>query len=165
MRTCGYDDFHGLWGVDELPIIVGIPLSVVAGVGIINAVNLIDGVDGYSSGYGGTLMLGALMTVLLFYTMSSKQSCEILADKGEGLGASIDMQLYIVIGMGFAVTFGFYKLMKIQQNGGPCDEEGYPQGTRLWHVMKSLGSFSHMEKGCIWRQLTRLVDSRLLGGK
>ena len=104
-------------------------------------------------------MLGALMTVLLFYTMSSKQSCGILADKGVGLGASIDMQLYIVIGMGFAVTFGFYKLMKIQQNGGPCDEEGYPQGTRLWHVMKSLGNFSHMEKGYIWRQLTRLVDS------
>lgn len=62
MRTCGYDDFHGLWGINALPPEFGIPFSVLAGVGIINAVNLIDGVDGYSSGYGGTLMLGALMT-------------------------------------------------------------------------------------------------------
>lgn len=236
MRTCGYDDFHGLWGVDELPIIVGIPLSVVAGVGIINAVNLIDGVDGYSSGYGGTLMLGALMTMLLFYTMSSKENCykldskgiclgafslavlcipvfdtlrvmslrmmrgkspfrpdkthlhHLFIDMGFGhlgaalfilmintmvvlvwlaswkLGASIEVQLYIVIALGFAVTFGFYKLMKIQQNGGACDEEGYPQGTRLWHLMQRVGKFSHREKGPVWRFLTHIVDSRLLGG-
>ena len=46
------DDFHGLWGINALPSEFGIPFSVLAGVGIINAVNLIDGVDGYSSGYG-----------------------------------------------------------------------------------------------------------------
>ena len=46
------DDFHGLWGINALPPEFGIPFSVLAGVGIINAVNLIDGVDGYSSGYG-----------------------------------------------------------------------------------------------------------------
>ena len=280
------DDFHGLWGINALPPEFGIPFSVLAGVGIINAVNLIDGVDGYSSGYGilacicfglmsrnvwdpviqcltliviaallpffmhnvfgrrskmfigdgGTLMLGALMTVLLFYTMSSKENCykldskgiclgafslavlcipvfdtlrvmslrmmrgkspfrpdkthlhHLFIDMGFGhlgaalfilmintmvvlvwlaswkLGASIEAQLYIVIALGFAVTFGFYKLMKIQQNGGPCDEEGYPQGTRLWHMMQRLGAFSHREKGPVWRFLTHIVDSRLLGG-
>jgi UDP-N-acetylmuramyl pentapeptide phosphotransferase/UDP-N-acetylglucosamine-1-phosphate transferase len=280
------DDFHGLWGINALPPEFGIPFSVLAGVGIINAVNLIDGVDGYSSGYGilacicfglmsrnvwdpviqcltliviaallpffmhnvfgrrskmfigdgGTLMLGALMTVLLFYTMSSKENCykldskgiclgafslavlcipvfdtlrvmslrmmrgkspfrpdkthlhHLFIDMGFGhlgaglfilmintmvvlvwlaswkLGASIEAQLYIVIALGFAVTFGFYKLMKIQQNGGPCDEEGYPQGTRLWHLMQRVGKFSHREKGPVWRFLTHLVDSRLLGG-
>lgn len=46
------DSFHGLFGVWGIPKWVAILLSVVAGVGIINAVNLIDGVDGYSSGYG-----------------------------------------------------------------------------------------------------------------
>lgn len=46
------DDFHGLWSINALPPEFGIPFSVLAGVGIINAVNLIDGVDGYSSGYG-----------------------------------------------------------------------------------------------------------------
>ena len=46
------DDFHGLWGIHALEPWVAIPLSVVVGVGLINVMNLIDGVDGYSSGYG-----------------------------------------------------------------------------------------------------------------
>lgn len=45
------DNFHGLWGVDTLPKWIAVPLTVFACVGIINAINLIDGVDGYSSGY------------------------------------------------------------------------------------------------------------------
>lgn len=44
--------FHGLLGIHQISPWVGIPLSLVAGVGIINAINMIDGVDGYSSGYG-----------------------------------------------------------------------------------------------------------------
>ena len=40
------DDLHGLWGINALSPWVGIPLSIFAGVGVINAVNLIDGVDG-----------------------------------------------------------------------------------------------------------------------
>lgn len=45
-------DLHGLFGIHELSPYVGLPLSLFAGVGIINAINMIDGVDGYSSGYG-----------------------------------------------------------------------------------------------------------------
>ena len=45
------DDFHGLWGLGQIPREVAIPLTVFAAVGIINAINLIDGVDGLSSGY------------------------------------------------------------------------------------------------------------------
>lgn len=44
------DDFHGLWGIYRLPDYVAVPLTVVSMVGIINALNLIDGVDGLSSG-------------------------------------------------------------------------------------------------------------------
>ena len=43
--------FHGLWQLNVIPDYISIPLTVVASVGIINAINLIDGVDGYSSGY------------------------------------------------------------------------------------------------------------------
>ena len=46
------NDFHGFLGIDEIPDMVSVPLSLVAGVGIINAINLIDGVDGYCSTYG-----------------------------------------------------------------------------------------------------------------
>lgn len=44
------DTFHGLWGVGELSWWVAVPLTVFAGVGIINAINMIDGVNGLSSG-------------------------------------------------------------------------------------------------------------------
>ena len=278
------DDFHGLWGVNELEPWIGIPLSIVSGVGIINAVNLIDGVDGYSSGYGmlacvcfgfafwtvwsqvmvcltlivigalipfflhnvfgtrskmfigdgGTLMLGMLMTVLVFFAMSSKQNCEALSRQGIGLaaftlsvlcipvfdtlrvmtmrilrgrspfkpdkthlhhlfidmgfshigaamsilmvnmlivvlwllswllGASINLQTHFVLVLGILATFVFYKVMKVQQNSGPLDDEGYPQGTPLWHWFCHLGYLSHREKGRVWRNLRWLMDSRYL---
>lgn len=45
------NDFHGLWGINQIPEWIAVPLTVFACVGIINAVNLIDGVNGLSSGY------------------------------------------------------------------------------------------------------------------
>ena len=48
---CSIDDFHGLWGIGELPGWLALCLTVFAGVGIINSVNLIDGVNGLCSGY------------------------------------------------------------------------------------------------------------------
>lgn len=45
------NNFHGLWGVESLSPWVAVPLTVFACVGIINAINLIDGVNGLSSGY------------------------------------------------------------------------------------------------------------------
>ncbi len=44
------DTFRGLWGIGELGWSIAVPLTVLAGVGIINAVNMIDGVNGLSSG-------------------------------------------------------------------------------------------------------------------
>lgn len=45
------DDFHGLWGINDISRGVAIPLTTIAAVGIINSINLIDGVNGLSSGY------------------------------------------------------------------------------------------------------------------
>lgn len=44
------DTFHGLWGVDRFSWYIGVPLTVFGGVGIINSINMIDGVNGLSSG-------------------------------------------------------------------------------------------------------------------
>lgn len=281
------DDFHGLWGIHRLDPWVAYLVSLVIGVGIINAVNLIDGVDGYSSGYcmlasacfailfasvwsqvmvcmavivtgallpffmhnvfgvrtkmfigdGGTLMLGMLMVLFAFYCLSSKSHCAELESEGVSLtalamavmcipgfdtlrvmlmrifrgnspfkadkthmhhlfidmgfshlgaavsililnlmvvlawllawqlGASIDGQMYVVLVLGALVTFGFYKLMKVQQNSGPLDDEGYPQGTALWHWMCKIGMYSHREKGRVWRSLRWLMDSGVLSRK
>lgn len=45
------NDFHGLWGINEIASYIAVPLTLFACVGIINAINMIDGVDGLMSGY------------------------------------------------------------------------------------------------------------------
>ena len=277
------DDFHGVWGIHRLEPWFAYAFSIMVGVGIINVMNMIDGVDGYSSGFGvmasvcfallfmsvwspvmvslavivvgallpffmhnvfgirskmfigdgGTLMLGMLMALFVFYGVSSKSRCASLEADEVGLGAlviaivsipwfdtmrvvfmrilrgkspfmpdkthlhhlfidmgfshlgaafsillmnlivllawlavwllggSIDVQTYVVLALATLLTFGFYKLMKNQQNGGPLDEEGYPQGTCLWHWMCRLGHWSHREKGRVWRFLRWLMDRGL----
>lgn len=274
------DDFHGFWSVHQLNNIGAIILSVIAGVGIINAVNMIDGVDGYVSGFciqaclcfailfwmvnesilfcmamvviasllpfffhnvfgirskmfigdGGTMTLGVLMAIFVFYTLSSGTNCCILETQGVSLlaftlavmcipvfdtlrvmtlrilrgyspfkpdkthlhhlfiemgfshlgaalsilsinlsvvliwlilwkcGTSIEWQTYMVVIMGLFVTFGFYKLMKIQQFGGSLNEEGQPNGTALWRLFLKLGDRSHIEKGSMWKWISRLMD-------
>lgn len=279
------DNFHGLWGIYQLDPWWAIPFSIFAGVGTINAINMIDGVDGYSSGYGmlaclcfafafhttwtpgmlcltmisggallpffmhnvfgtrsrmfigdgGTLMLGMLLTVLAFSALSSQVGLSQLeelnicipaftlavgcipifdalrvmfvrmihgksplkADKSHlhhlfidmgfshlgaalfilqmnilvllgwlvawCLGASLELQLYVVMALALAVTAGVYSLMRAQQNGGPVDEEGYPQGTKLWHLLCRLGEWTHKEDKRVWRMLKYIMDYPLLG--
>ena len=279
------DNLHGLWGVYEMDPLYAIPISIFAGVGTINAINMIDGVDGYSSGYamlaclcfafafhsawtpgmvcltmiaggallpffmhnvfgarsrmfigdGGTLMLGMLLTSLAFSALSSKVGLGPLEDQnvcipalviGVGciplfdavrvmfvrmihgksplkadkshlhhlfidmgfshlgaamfiiqmnivvllawwlawyLGASMDVQLYVVVAMALMVTAGVYSLMRWQQNGGPVDEEGYPQGTKLWHLLCRLGEWTHKENKPAWRMMRFIMDYPLLG--
>ena len=274
------DNFHGLWGVYQLDPWWAIPFSIFAGVGTINAINMIDGVDGYSSGYamlaclcfaiifhavwtpgmvcltmisggallpffmhnvfgsrsrmfigdGGTLMLGMLLTVLAFSAMSSQVGVGELeeygicipaftvavgciplfdavrvmltriihgksplkADKSHlhhlfidmgfshlgaamfilqlnilvllvwllswYLGASMDVQLYIVVAMALLVTVGIYSLLRAHQYGGPVDEEGYPKGTLLWHYFCRIGEWTHKEDKRAWRLMQLLMD-------
>ncbi len=44
------DTFRGMWGIEAFSWWVAVPLTVFAGVGVINAINMIDGVNGLSSG-------------------------------------------------------------------------------------------------------------------
>lgn len=44
------DNLYGLWGINQFSWWIGVPLTVFAGVGIINAYNMVDGVNGLSSG-------------------------------------------------------------------------------------------------------------------
>lgn len=50
MDQTNMNDFHGLFGIHKLPVYLSLPLVSFAGCGIINAINMIDGVDGLSSG-------------------------------------------------------------------------------------------------------------------
>ncbi len=44
------NSLHGLWGVEHISGWIAVPLTVFAGVGVINAINMMDGVNGLSSG-------------------------------------------------------------------------------------------------------------------
>jgi len=55
-------DLYGLFGIHELPAVVGMPVSVLFIVYIINAINLIDGIDGLASGL-------SIMAFLFFGTL------------------------------------------------------------------------------------------------
>lgn len=59
------NNLHGLWGIYQMPEVISVPLSLVAGVGIMNAINLIDGVDGYCSMY--SMIACAAFAVIFFY--------------------------------------------------------------------------------------------------
>ena len=97
------NDFHGFLGVNEVPDAISVPFSLIAGVGIINAINMIDGVDGYCSTYGmmacaafsvifwkagaipmaalALMMIGALLP-FFFHNVFGKTSKMFLGDGG-----------------------------------------------------------------------------------
>ena len=267
---CFIDDFHGLWGIHDIPEYVAWPLSIFAGVGIINAINLIDGVNGYSSGYvivscllfaafffhcgmitlaglaligvgalipfflhnvfggkskmfigdGGTLMMGTAIAFFVAYCLSSGSTVKELEARNFGLiaftlavlsipvfdtlrvmsvrmlrhlspfhpdkthlhhlfidmgfshsgttmailsmnittvliwflswklGASINLQTYIVVALGILNTFVFYKFMKVQA----------ARDSRIYRFMCSLGSLIHIGNTRFWKFMRDTVD-------
>ncbi len=58
------DTFVGLFGISELPPYISLLLSLLTGIGLINAINLMDGVDGLVSGFG---ILTGIITAIFFF--------------------------------------------------------------------------------------------------
>ena len=262
--------FWGLWGVSTIPQWISYPLTIFAAVGIINAINLIDGVNGLSSGFcfmssvlfaiffyttgnqtmttlamsaagaivpfflhnvfgqstkmfigdGGTLVIGTMMAMFVISILGENLGCVRIVAKGAGLipftlsvlsipifdtlrvmsarilnkkspfhpdkthlhhmfidlgfshigttvsilslnflvvaawfisfksGASIDLQLYIVVGLSILFTFGFYNYAKrlLERN---------PDGT---NAFKRIAKALHIEKKGIWRTVQQIID-------
>lgn len=178
------DSLHGLWGINEISPAISIPLSIIAGVGIINAINLMDGVNGYSSGFGiiacfffgasfffshnfsmgalcivtgaalvpfylhnafgkasrmfigdgGTLMLGTLLTLCVFCTLSKNSPSVTLENNNVGLVA------FTLAVMGIPV-FDTLRVMftRIIHKLSPF----HPDKTHLHHIFIDCG-FSHI---------------------
>lgn len=77
------DTFSGLWGIELISWWVAVPLTVFAGVGIINAINMVDGVNGLSSGLCITcccifgiafFIIGDVANAVLAFTMVASLS-------------------------------------------------------------------------------------------
>ena len=60
------NNFHGLFWIYEIPAWIGYPLTVLLTVFIINAINLIDGIDGLASGLCG---IASLSYGIIFFVM------------------------------------------------------------------------------------------------
>lgn len=264
------NDFQGLWGISVVPTWLSIPLTIIAVVGIINATNMVDGVDGLSSGYGisasvafailfggtgytpmllmcglsigallpfflhnvfgkkskmfigdgGSLMMGVIMSTYVVYAITSGGPCERLASRGIGLvplslaimcvpvfdclrvmvmrilrgtspfspdkthmhhlfielgfshigttvsvlllnvivvliwllsyklGASIDIQFYVVVASGLLLTAGLYKFMRMNINNN----------TAIYKFAKRVGEMTHLENRSGWLFLQKIVD-------
>ena len=69
------DSFHGMWGIGKFSWWYAVPITVIAGVGIINAVNMIDGVNGLSS----TLCLLSCVFFGIVFVRSGDQADAMLA--------------------------------------------------------------------------------------
>ena len=90
MDQANINDMHGLFGIHKLPLYLSLPLCTVSCVGIINAINMIDGVDGLSSGF--CLMACAAFGILF-----------ILAFDGT-------MMVMTMLGFGAVVPFFFHNV-------------------------------------------------------
>jgi UDP-N-acetylmuramyl pentapeptide phosphotransferase/UDP-N-acetylglucosamine-1-phosphate transferase len=266
-------DFYRLWGVRSVPDYFCVPLTVFASVGIMNAINLIDGVDGYSSGFGamacsvfaimfyalgnqtmmiiavaaagalipfflhnvfgrkskmfigdgGTLLMGTIMALFVMSILTTTPASTVLMLKGVGLipftlavlavpvfdtlrvmlariinglppfrpdklhlhhlfiemgfshvgttvcliltdfsvvvvwflsyklGASINLQLYIVLALALLVTFGFYQFVRVQQR----------RNSAIYRWLLQVGEASHVERKGFWDLMRRLMDRKM----
>ncbi len=97
------DCFWGLWGVDTIPQWISYPLTIFASVGIINAINLIDGVNGLSSGF---CFMASVMFAIIFYT-TGNTVMTIIATSAAGA----------IIPFFFHNVFGYHTRMFIGDGG------------------------------------------------
>ena len=64
------------------------------------------------------------------------------------LGASVDVQFYVVMASGLLVTAGFYKFMRVQKS---CDGA-------IWRFMQRIGAKTKVENNKGWLALQKMVD-------
>ena len=94
------NSFHGLWGIETFSNAKAIPLTIFAAVGIINALNLIDGVNGLSSGYS---IMASIVFGSYFY-LSGNIAMLILASVS--VGALIPFFFHNVFGKSSKMFIG-----------------------------------------------------------
>ena len=94
------DSLWGLWGIETMSDWISVPLTVFATVGIINAINLIDGVNGLSSGY--CFMVSVIFAIV--FSMTGNTTMMILAVSAAG--AIVPFFLHNVFGKSTKMFIG-----------------------------------------------------------
>ncbi len=83
---------YGLGGIDQLPHWISVPLTLLVMAGIVNSINLIDGVDGLSSGFG---IMACLLFSIAFFVLEDYPMVLLCAST---IGALTLFFLYNVFG-------------------------------------------------------------------
>ena len=94
------NNFFGLWGVHSLAVWLSVPLTIIACVGIINAINLIDGVNGLSTGF---CVMASSLFAIFFYHSQNLTMCVIAVSAA---GAIIPFFLHNVFGRSSKMFIG-----------------------------------------------------------
>lgn len=100
VNQASISSFYNLWGIDILPTWVSYPLTVFACVGIINSINLIDGVNGLSSGF---CFMASTVFAIMFYHLGNMTMMTIALSAA---GAIIPFFLHNVFGYNTRMFIG-----------------------------------------------------------
>ena len=92
--------FWGLWGIDTIPTIASYALTIFAAVGIMNAINLIDGVNGLSSGF---CFMSSVLFAIFFYTSGNNVMTTLAISAA---GAIVPFFLHNVFGQSSKMFIG-----------------------------------------------------------
>lgn len=106
------NNLYGLFGVYQLPMYVGIPVTVLAIVFICNAINLIDGIDGLSSSLcflalGGFLWLFMSDGLFVYAVMIAGMMGALVPFAYYNLFGDIEKNMKVFMGDSGSLTLGF----------------------------------------------------------
>lgn len=126
------DSLHGLWGIGEFSWWIGVPLTVFASVGIINAINMIDGVNGLSSSlcilcstlFGFVFLQGGVLTIAIINFAMAASLVPFLIHNVIGLRSKMFIGDAGTMMMGILMSYDVIQLLRTdtaphwQQMGG-----------------------------------------------
>lgn len=93
-------NIHGFWGIYEIPRYIGVPLTIFVFLVVVNGFNLIDGIDGLSSGIG---VVSAGTLGVWFYLVEEYQYAILAASIS---GALIGFLRYNILSKSFKIFMG-----------------------------------------------------------
>ena len=154
-------DLNGLFGLHQIPFIVGYVLTVMAILTIVNAINLIDGIDGLSS--------GLCILILLAYTFVFRETPAIAALDAAIVGSLLVFWFFNVFGKvgGLKIFMGdagslflgyvcaYMSIKSLMRPIAPvdCGEEQMlifePDKTHIHHILMNAGLSMHATLACI----------------
>lgn len=140
-------DFQGLWGIGRISPYFGIPLSVLTFIGLVNAINMIDGIDGLCTGF--SIMILGFFGAVCF--LGHGYAISVLAVLM--IGALIPFFIHNVIGYTTKMFIGDSGTMMV----------GTAVSVMVFYILRLItrcAQSSCIERKGFWRAIQRIVDGK-----